>query len=65
MPRTDFTISTPDGDAAATLHTPDGDGPWPGVLLYPDAGGVRPAIHDMRPRGIGLRQEYAPGAARA
>ncbi|MFG1634275.1 dienelactone hydrolase family protein [Pseudonocardia alni] len=47
MPRTDFTISTPDGDAAATLHTPDGDGPWPGVLLYPDAGGVRTAIHDM------------------
>ena len=47
MPRTDFTISTPDGDAAATLHTPDGDGPWPGLLLYPDAGGVRTAIHDM------------------
>ena len=47
MPRTDLTISTPDGDAPATLHTPDGDGPWPGVILYPDAGGVRPTMHDM------------------
>ncbi|MEJ8280615.1 dienelactone hydrolase family protein [Pseudonocardia spirodelae] len=47
MPRTDLTIPTADGDAAASLHTPEGDGPWPGVVLYPDAGGVRPALHDM------------------
>lgn len=47
MPRTDLTIATPDGDAPAFLHTPDGTGPWPGVLLYVDAGGVRPAMHDM------------------
>lgn len=47
MPRTELTITTPGGDAPATLHTPDGAGPWPGVLLYVDAGGVRPTMHDM------------------
>lgn len=47
MPRTDLTIRTPDGDAPATLHTPEGDGRWPGVILYTDAGGVRPTMHDM------------------
>lgn len=47
MARTDLTISTPDGDAPATLHTPDGDGSWPGVILYVDAGGVRPTMHAM------------------
>ncbi|TCK20223.1 dienelactone hydrolase family protein [Pseudonocardia endophytica] len=47
MARTDLTISTPDGDAPATLHTPDGAGPWPGVILYVDAGGVRPTMHAM------------------
>ncbi|RZT88511.1 carboxymethylenebutenolidase [Pseudonocardia sediminis] len=47
MPRTELTIRTDDGDAPATLHTPDGDGPWPGVLFYVDAGGVRAAMHDM------------------
>lgn len=47
MPRTDLTISTPDGDAPATLHTPEGDGPWPGVIMYVDAGGVRPTMREM------------------
>ena len=47
MPRTDLTIRTADGDAPATLHTPEGDGRWPGAILYTDAGGVRPAMHDM------------------
>ncbi|BBG04808.1 MULTISPECIES: dienelactone hydrolase family protein [Pseudonocardia] len=47
MPRTDLTIATPDGAAPAFLHTPDGTGPWPGVILYVDAGGVREAMHDM------------------
>ena len=31
----------PDGTAKATLHIPDGEGPWPGVLVFPDAGGYR------------------------
>lgn len=54
MPRTDLTIATPDGDAPAFLHTPDGAGPWPGVILYVDAGGVRKAMHDMAARLAGL-----------
>jgi carboxymethylenebutenolidase len=41
MPRTALTIETADGSAPATLHTPEGAGPWPGVVMYPDAGGVR------------------------
>ncbi|MCK2213911.1 dienelactone hydrolase family protein [Actinomadura sp. ATCC 31491] len=41
MPRTAVVVPTPDGACPATLHTPAGDGPWPGVILYPDAAGVR------------------------
>lgn len=41
MPRTALTIPAPGGQCAATLHTPEGEGPWRGVLMYPDAGGVR------------------------
>ncbi len=47
MTRTPVTVDTPDGPCAATLHTPDGEGPWPGVLQYPDAGGVRETIAAM------------------
>ncbi len=47
MPTHDVTITTTDGECAASLHVPDGDGPWPGVLLYPDAGGYRPTFRTM------------------
>ena len=50
MAQRDVTIPTPDGDCGATLHTPDGSGPWPAVIMYPDAGGVRPTFHDMAQR---------------
>ena len=50
MPRTEVSITTPDGDCAATLHTPDGTGPWPAVILYPDAGGVRETFRAMADR---------------
>ncbi len=51
MPRSDVTIPTADGEAAATLHLPDGDGPWPGVLMFPpDAGGARDTFSDMGDR---------------
>jgi carboxymethylenebutenolidase len=36
-----------DGHAAATVHVPDGTGPWPGVLLFPDAGGARETMREM------------------
>jgi carboxymethylenebutenolidase len=39
--RIDVQIPAPDGAARGTLHIPDGTGPWPAVLVYPDAGGYR------------------------
>ncbi|MGH3169538.1 MAG: dienelactone hydrolase family protein [Trebonia sp.] len=39
--RIDVEIPVPDGVAKGTLHVPDGEGPWPAVLVFPDAGGYR------------------------
>lgn len=36
-----------DGSCTVQLFTPEGPGPWPGVVMYPDAGGVRATFHDM------------------
>ncbi|HET9875956.1 MAG TPA: dienelactone hydrolase family protein, partial [Mycobacterium sp.] len=47
MPTITDTITTTDGDCPVTLHTPEGAGPWPGVVMYVDAGGVRDTFHDM------------------
>lgn len=47
MPSLADTITTPDGTCPVQLFTPTGTGPWPGVVMYPDAGGVRPAFHQM------------------
>lgn len=47
MPTITDTITTADGDCPATLHTPEGAGPWPGVVMYVDAGGVRDTFRDM------------------
>ncbi|BBY32152.1 dienelactone hydrolase [Mycolicibacter minnesotensis] len=41
MPTITDTITTADGDCPVRLFTPEGPGPWPGVVMYPDAGGVR------------------------
>lgn len=54
MSRAEVTITTPDGECAATLHTPDGSGPWPAVILFPDAGGVRETFRGMADRLAGL-----------
>lgn len=43
-------ITTPDGTCRVVLATPDGDGPWPGIVMYPDAGGARPALREMAAR---------------
>ncbi len=48
--RTKRQVRTRDGVADAELLTPDGDGPWPAVILFMDAGGVRPAIVEMAER---------------
>jgi carboxymethylenebutenolidase len=47
MPNITDTVTTPDGSAPVRLFTPDGDGPWPGVVLFPDAGGTRDTLADM------------------
>lgn len=50
MPTTPLKIATPDGTADATLYTPDGGGPFPGVLFFMDALGFRPSMHQMAQR---------------
>ena len=47
MTQRDVSIPAPDGTCDATLHTPAGSGPWPAVIMFADAGGVRPTFHDM------------------
>ncbi|MDA2891380.1 dienelactone hydrolase family protein [Mycolicibacterium sp. BiH015] len=47
MPRFTDTVTTADGSCPVSLHTPGGEGPWPGIVMYPDAGGSRTAIRTM------------------
>ena len=54
MGRLDVQIPAPDGHSHGTLHVPDGDGPWPGVLVFPDAGGVRETFGQMGDQLAGL-----------
>ena len=50
----DVTVSAPDGECPASLHLPEGEGPWPAVILYPDAGGPRPTFRYMGDRMASL-----------
>jgi carboxymethylenebutenolidase len=52
--RVDVRIPTPDGLGNGTLHVPDGDGPWPGVLMFPDAGGQRETLRQMGDQMSGM-----------
>ena len=54
MRRLDVQIPTPDGHSDGSLHLPDGDGPWPGVLVFPDAGGLRETFRQMGDRLAGM-----------
>jgi carboxymethylenebutenolidase len=47
MPKISDTVTTPDGSCPVRLFTPDGPGPWPGVVMFPDAGGVRDTFDQM------------------
>jgi carboxymethylenebutenolidase len=47
MPTITDTVTTPDGTCPVTLTVPDGSGPWPAVVMYPDAGGTRATFIDM------------------
>jgi len=54
MPTISDTITTADGTCPVTLAVPEGKGPWPGVIMYPDAGGVRTTVWEMAQRLAGL-----------
>ena len=46
----DVQVTTPSGVCDAALIHPQGNGRWPGVILFVDAFGLRPAMRDMAKR---------------
>jgi carboxymethylenebutenolidase len=54
MSQEDVLIPTADGHARGTLHVPDSGGPWPGVVVFPDAGGLRETFREMGGHLAGL-----------
>jgi carboxymethylenebutenolidase len=50
MPDEQVTIRTRDGDCPCDVMVPAGGGPWPAVIFYMDAGGIRPAVRAMAQR---------------
>jgi carboxymethylenebutenolidase len=50
VPGREVLIPTPDGTCDASLHTPPGTGPWPAVIMFPDAGGLRDTFRQMGQR---------------
>ncbi|MGH3422920.1 MAG: dienelactone hydrolase family protein, partial [Streptosporangiaceae bacterium] len=50
MARLDVQIPTRDGMCTGTLHVPEGEGPWPGVLIFTDIFGPRPVFAAMGDR---------------
>lgn len=50
MPRTSVEIRTSAGLCPSSVFRPSGPGPWPGVIMYMDGPGIRPALFDMGER---------------
>lgn len=50
MPHEQITIRTADADCRAYVMSPNGNGPWPAIIFYGDAGGIRPAMVAMAKR---------------
>src|SRR3954453_15654374 len=50
MRKTMVDVPTEDGMGDAYLGVPDGDGPFPGVLFFMDAFGLRPRLYEMAER---------------
>jgi len=50
MPHEQVAIQTGDGECHAQVMSPADTGPWPAVIFYADAGGIRPAVVDMAQR---------------
>jgi carboxymethylenebutenolidase len=46
-------MRTRDGDCPTYVVTPDGAGPWPAVIIYMDALGIRPTLVDLAARLAG------------
>ncbi|WP_164016865.1 dienelactone hydrolase family protein [Pyxidicoccus trucidator] len=46
----DIDIKTPEGTMDAKLFQPEGNGPWPAVILLTDAFGIRPVFEQMAHR---------------
>jgi len=44
MKHEEVSIGTRDGQCPVHVFTPDGAGPWPAVIVYMDAFGIRPAL---------------------
>ena len=55
MSQTTIEVSTPRGTMPTYVYRPDGDGPFPRVVLFMDAPGIRPALfgHAERLAGAG------------
>ena len=47
MNQEQVTLQAADGPCKAYVLTPDGAGPWPGVIFYMDAFGIRPGMIQM------------------
>lgn len=54
MPKITDSVTTPDGTCPVRFFTPDGTGPWPGVIMFPDAGGVRDTFDEMAAKLAGF-----------
>ena len=49
-------VPTKDGEADSVFLTPDGKGPWPGVVYLTDVWGIRP---DVTAKSLLARLEHA------
>lgn len=54
MTRRTVEIRTADGTCPSSLSIPDGTGPWPAVIMFPDAAGMRDVAREMGERLSGL-----------
>lgn len=50
MPRTTTDLRTADGVMDCRIFSPAGEGPWPGIIFYMDALGIRPELEQMAER---------------